>query len=109
LKIVIFRIVQESLNNIAKHSGAEWVDLSLERNGAYIKLAIKDDGVGVDADSLSSQMDSCNSLGLRSMRERTEFAGGTFSFESAHGRGTTITATWPVELEKADESGPRSQ
>lgn len=79
LKIVIFRIAQESLNNIAKHSSAEWVDISLERNGDFIRLEIKDDGVGVDADSLLSKMNIGNSLGLRSMRERTEFSGAEFS------------------------------
>jgi signal transduction histidine kinase len=107
LKIVIFRIVQESLNNIAKHSSAEWVDLLLERNGDSIKLSIKDDGVGINVESLSSRANNWNSLGLRSMRERAEFSGGTFSFESAPGQGVSISAIWPVEKEMPHENAPR--
>lgn len=97
LKIVIFRIAQESLNNVAKHSGAEWVDLSLKRDGAFIKLTIRDDGAGANTGTLPSGAECGNGLGLRSMRERAEFAGGMFSIESVPGQGTTITAIWPLK------------
>ena len=97
LKIVIFRIAQESLNNVAKHSGAEWVDLSLEKVAASIKLVIKDDGAGTDTEPFPSGVDCGSRIGLRGMRERAEVAGGTFSFESAPGEGTTITAVWPLQ------------
>ena len=52
LKVNIFRIAQEALNNIAKHSKAEWVDISLSKNGNGIELVVSDDGVGMDLDMI---------------------------------------------------------
>jgi signal transduction histidine kinase len=98
LKIVIFRIAQESLNNVAKHSGAEWVDLSLARDAASIKLVIKDDGAGTEVEPFPNSVECGSGIGLRGMQERAEVAGGTFSFQSAPGQGTTITAVWPVAI-----------
>src|SRR5208283_5337813 len=82
LKINIFRIAQEALNNIAKHSKAEWVDISLSNDGNGIELVISDDGVGIDLD-LILQTITARSLGLTSMRERAELTGGSFSIESS--------------------------
>lgn len=98
LKIVIFRISQEALNNISKHSKAEWVDLSLKRNGNGIELTISDDGVGMDLDSILNNPNA-TSLGLTSMKERAELTGGVFHLKSMLGEGTTIYASWPIESE----------
>jgi len=98
LKINIFRIAQEALNNVAKHSKAEWVDISLSQNGDRIELVVSDDGVGMKLDSIF-QTDSSWTLGLTSMRERAELTGGSFEIESAPGEGTTIRASWPIEVE----------
>jgi PAS domain S-box-containing protein len=95
LKIVIFRIVQEALNNIAKHSGAELVNVCLERKDGHIELAIEDNGTGFDVDSALVKGGHEKGLGITGMKERTEFAGGSFSIESVIGEGTTIHATWP--------------
>ncbi len=95
LKINIFRIAQEALNNIAKHSQAEWVDISLSENEAGIELVVSDEGVGMDLD-LVRKTSTSRSLGLTSMRERAELTGGSFSIESNPGEGTTIRASWPV-------------
>jgi PAS domain S-box-containing protein len=96
LKINIFRIVQEALNNAARHSKAEWIDISLRRGGKGIELAISDDGAGMDLE-LILQTNTARSLGLISMRERAELSGGCFSIESAPREGTTIRACWPIE------------
>ena len=98
LTVNIFRIAQEALNNVAKHSKAEWVDISLSKNGNGIELVISDDGVGMNLD-LILQTSTAKSLGLISMRERTELTGGSFSIESSSGEGTTIRACWPIEAE----------
>ena len=98
LKVNIFRIAQEALNNIAKHSKAEWVDISLSKNGGEIELVVSDDGVGMDLDHIL-QTSTARSLGLTSMRERAELTGGSFSIESTPGEGTTIRAFWPIEVE----------
>lgn len=95
LKIVIFRIAQEALNNIAKHSRAEWVDLSLLRNGEALELTITDDGVGMDLEYILKSS-TASSLGLTGMRERAELTAGTFSILSAPGEGTTVHARWPL-------------
>ncbi len=97
LKTDIYRILQEGLNNVAKHSHANLVILSLRNTENKIELIIKDNGTGFDPDDLSSSEISGRGLGLRSMRERTEISGGVFSISSAKGRGTTIRASWSGE------------
>jgi len=98
LKVNIFRIVQEALNNIAKHSKAEWVDISIIKDGSAIELAVSDDGVGMDLDQIL-RTSTARSLGLTSMRERAEIFGGSFSIESTPSEGTTIRALWSIEVD----------
>ena len=95
LIIPIFRIAQEALNNVYKHSSAEWVDVFLTRDGNAIKLIVSDDGLGMD---LQYILQSCTakSLGLVGMRERAELTGGRFSIESTLGEGTTVRVLWPI-------------
>jgi signal transduction histidine kinase len=95
LKIVIYRILQEALNNIAKHSQATLGWLSLKRKDGQIELAIKDNGIGFDLENVLSGDQSERGLGLASMKERTQLSGGSFSIESTKGKGTTIHAKWP--------------
>jgi signal transduction histidine kinase len=108
LKVNIFRIAQEALNNVAKHSKAEWVDISLTNNGGGIELVVSDDGVGIDLD-LILQTSTARSLGITSMRERAELTGGSFSIESTPGEGTTIRASWPIEAEDQPQKGGIAQ
>ena len=93
LKIVIYRVLQEGLNNVAKHSRTECVSVSLKRTGNAIELAIKDEGIGFDLENARA------GLGLASMRERVELPGGMFSLESVKGKGTVIRAIWPSSWE----------
>jgi PAS domain S-box-containing protein len=95
LKIVIFRIVQEALNNIGKHSQADSVRLRLARTDARIELLIEDNGQGFALKEVSTVIGSARGLGLASMRERAALSGGACSIDSAKGRGTTVRATWP--------------
>lgn len=106
LRIVLFRIVQEALNNAARHSGAETVTISLSR-GDRIELSIQDDGHGFDMNSILMNrhdkgiMDrgfldrGCQDggFGISSMKERTELSGGTFQIVTGMG-GTTLSARW---------------
>jgi signal transduction histidine kinase len=94
LKTVIFRILQEALNNIAKHSKAEFVEILLKEIGSKIELAIQDNGQGFDLENNLSEGGSRKGLGLLSMRERAELSGGSFSIESIVGEGTRICASW---------------
>ena len=97
IKVVIFRIVQESFNNISKHSRAKSVHVSLKEVRARIELMIEDDGVGFDIDHTSK------GLGLTSMRERTELSMGEFEVRSVPGQGTAIVASWPVTEQVMEE------
>ena len=96
LKIVLFRITQEAMNNIGKHAKANSVYLGLQKVDSTIELGIRDNGEGFDLESLSSRDSSKKGLGLSSMKERVEFSGGSFSIESAKGKGTVIRAFWIV-------------
>jgi PAS domain S-box-containing protein len=96
VKTVIFRVMQEALNNIAKHSNADLISLSLRKKESRIELTVQDNGMGFELQEILSQERSKSGLGLTSMRERTELSGGTFVIESAIGKGTTIRAGWPI-------------
>jgi signal transduction histidine kinase len=92
LKAVIYRILQEAMNNIAKHSKATLVSISLTKTkDDRIELVIEDNGIGFDMESIKK------GLGLGSMRERAELSGGSFDNESVRGKGTVIRASWPIE------------
>jgi signal transduction histidine kinase len=97
LKIVIFRISQEALNNIAKHSQASRVRLSLKKGEPGIDLTISDNGAGFDVGQVLSGELPERGLGLASMRERATLSGGTFFIDSHRGTGTTIRASWQKE------------
>ena len=96
LKTVIFRVLQEGLNNIAKHSMAKMAVLSLRKTDQAIELVIQDNGQGFDLSQARAPEGTTQKLGLESMRERTELSGGAFVVESTQGKGTTIRASWPI-------------
>jgi PAS domain S-box-containing protein len=96
LKTVIFRVMQEALNNTAKHSKADLVSILLRKINLSIELVIRDNGQGFDLSETQSRKGTTRGLGLTSMRERTELSGGSFNCESIRGKGTTIRASWPL-------------
>jgi signal transduction histidine kinase len=90
LDSTIYRLVQEALTNVAKHSRAEHVRLSVvERNGA-VEIRVLDDGVGFDPSARHG------GFGLLGMRERVAMVGGSFELTSAPGAGATMRAVIPV-------------
>ena len=95
LKIVIYRVTQEGLNNIAKHSKADRVHLSLQKRDGRMELVLQDNGRGFDLERAVPE-NTGQGLGLASMKERVELSGGSFSIESVVGRGTTVRAAWPI-------------
>jgi PAS domain S-box-containing protein len=96
LKIVIFRVIQEALNNIVKHSRAEQVNLFLWKRNDHIELIIKDNGAGFDLKEALSREINKRGFGLIGMKERTELADGIFLIDPVVGDGTVIKASWPV-------------
>ncbi len=97
LKIAIFRITQEALNNIAKHSGATRAGISLILEEGMLHLSIEDNGTGFDINSRGAEIYR-KGLGLTGMRERTELTGGTFRIESFPGKGTKVETLWPAKI-----------
>ncbi len=96
LKIVIYRVLQEAMNNVAKHSGASLVSLSLTQEKNRVALTIQDNGHGFDLSERLSGKGPQRGLGLTSMRERAELSGGNFTIESVKDKGTTIQISWPL-------------
>jgi signal transduction histidine kinase/ABC-type uncharacterized transport system substrate-binding protein len=96
--LCLFRIVQEALQNLKKHSGVVKAEVRLRRTGNRIVVSIRDEGRGFDA-----RINGDPGLGIRSMRERARLAGGHLKIYSQPGRGTRIEATVPFQLE-ADRS-----
>ena len=94
LKIVIYRIIQEALNNVAKHSNADTVRIALKRADGDLLLTIKDDGRGFDMKKALSSDDARRGLGLSSMRERAKFSGGSLEMSSSPGSGTVVQVVW---------------
>jgi signal transduction histidine kinase len=111
-EIIVYRLVQECCNNIAKHSGASSVNISVSSADGWVRLAVEDNGVGFKVDEALARKDS---FGLSGMRERVALLGGRFDVKShpsigpgsgnsqsdrrKKGRGTKISITLPVAKE----------
>ena len=95
LKIAIYRIVQEALNNIAKHSRADLVQIDLCHRDGGVELVVEDNGVGFDPDRVLRPASGRRNLGLIGMNERAELLGGNFNVRAAMGKGARICARWP--------------
>jgi two-component system NarL family sensor kinase len=94
LKVDIFRIVQDALGNVAQHSQATVVRLSLHEKDDELRLAIEDNGKGFDTELALRSSDT--SVGLLSIGRRVRATAGRFVLESRPGRGTRVTAAWPL-------------
>lgn len=92
LEPTVFRLVQESLNNAAKHAEATrvWVALQRVEGNATLSLLVRDDGCGFDSDEITN-----SGLGLNQMRERVTAVGGTLQVDSKPGEGTIVIAQLP--------------
>ena len=97
----MFRIVQEALNNVMKHSGATAVTVRFRLGAEMMVLEIEDNGRGTTTDARSR---AGAGFGMQSMRERAAQLGGYFSVDSVPGTGTTIRITdIPYRLVEAED------
>jgi signal transduction histidine kinase len=94
LGIVIYRILQEALNNALKHSGADMVHVGLRKTGHFLELSVRDNGQGFDVTELLNEEDQTERMGLVGMKDRAELSGGTIEIRSEKKEGTTIIAKW---------------
>jgi signal transduction histidine kinase len=96
LEVALFRIVQECLTNVHRHSGSQDATVRLLRSSGEVRLEVQDSGRGIPAQKpLSIHGDSTMGVGLRGMRERVRQLGGKLSVES-NAHGTTIAAIFPL-------------
>jgi len=99
-ELSLYRIFQESLSNVVRHSGASHVDIRLKRRGDTIALSVQDDGRGFD---MKRALGDPSGLGLFGMQERAAFMGGTVEVRSDRGRGTTVLVSVPVQEGTAND------
>jgi signal transduction histidine kinase len=91
----IFRIVQEAVNNIARHSRARTARITLEFGDTAVVAVVEDDGDGFDPEGFRQPQDNGRGLGLLGMRERAELFGGDVEIASGAGQGTSIRVRIP--------------
>jgi PAS domain S-box-containing protein len=99
ISLIIYRILQESLTNIIRHSEASSVDIVLIYKKTKIELSIKDNGVGID----KVKVNSITSMGIAGLMERVKSVSGTFSVIGEKGSGTTLIASIPLKKKKNDD------
>ena len=97
VKIAVFRIIQEALNNIIKHSHASLVTVNLNYTESSARIIVRDNGVGFDMDTVKNRIGRV-SLGLSGMGERAALLGGTVEIHSRPNYGTEVEAVIPYEL-----------
>jgi signal transduction histidine kinase len=100
VETTLYRVLQEALTNVWKHSGAKNVSVIMERHPEQVQLIVEDDGSGFDENDFSAETEPLR-FGLLGMRERVALIGGSFGLESAPGRGTTIYVRVPIRSASA--------
>jgi signal transduction histidine kinase len=100
LKVAIFRVVQEAMSNIAKHSRATRARVRLESRGGLLRLAIEDNGIGFDVREVAARTGIDRRLGHSCARERVESLGGTFNLHVTPGAGVRIDISWPLTTQE---------
>ncbi|MGH3258923.1 MAG: GAF domain-containing sensor histidine kinase [Streptosporangiaceae bacterium] len=105
LEVVIYRIAQQALTNVARHSRAHSASVTLSGREGWLTLIIEDDGVGFDCDAVLADTRDSNRMGIRTMRERARSIGGDLVIESDRGSGTLVR----LRVQTSGESAPSEQ
>ena len=95
---MLFRIAQEAVSNIWRHSQASAAELVIEFDDALVKLNISDDGKGFGVPQRVVDMAGLGKLGLTGMYERAKLLGGNLLLTSNRGKGTTVTVEVPLKV-----------
>ncbi len=95
IEMGLYRVVQEALTNVTRHSRARHVKINVQRSRTYVRCVVQDDGVGFDADSVLSR-NGKKGLGLIGIQERLNVLKGTFRVDSELGRGSKLSITVPL-------------
>lgn len=104
MEVAIFRLVQEALSNVWKHSQASHAAVEITYQRQMVKIAVKDNGVGFSLDKLEAMIAKGNShFGIMGMRERVELLGGRMDIESQPNAGAKLTMIIPISLDQREE------
>lgn len=103
IEIAVFRVAQEAITNIVKHSQAHNVLINVEYQEKSIVIEIEDDGRGFELEKMTSPTPEGQGMGLMGMRERVELLGGSFEIESYPDQGTQIAVKIPLDIEEENE------
>jgi PAS domain S-box-containing protein len=103
VELCLYRVVQESLQNVARHSGAKCAEVTLAGTGHFLELSVTDEGVGFDSENLRPH----DGLGLISMQERIHLLHGDLQIKAQPGRGTELRARLPIRKSE-NQDGPQS-
>ncbi len=109
LRIIVFRLLQEALNNVGKHSRATEVLVSLYTREGHLTLEVNDNGVGFNPHSLPRSSSRYTGFGLSSMAERARSSGGQFTVDSSPGAGTRIRVSWPRQAAPMQATSVKSE
>jgi signal transduction histidine kinase len=100
-RIVIYRILQEALNNALKHGNADTLKVSLAKEEDGIRMCVTDNGCGFNLQEIMENRDSMTGYGLKGMYDRTQVVGGSLSIDSGPEQGTSVCLTLPLILRDA--------
>lgn len=103
VEIALFRVVQEAITNVVRHSGARNVDICCELEDDQVRIDIQDDGIGFDPTQITLSPETGHGLGLLGMSERLELVGGLFEISSAPGQGTSVGIFAPMNGDERRE------
>jgi signal transduction histidine kinase len=93
IETVFYRVIQECVNNVIKHSGATTLDISITRDSEGISATVEDNGKGFD----SSDSEKFEGIGMKNIITRVGYLKGTVEFDSASGKGTAVIIHVPVK------------
>ncbi len=97
VELAVYRLVQESLSNVARHAEASMVQITLDFQPDHLEVKVEDDGLGFSPPDPIDDLAAAGHYGLIGMKERADAIGGRLSIMSAHRSGTTIQLTVPVQ------------
>jgi hypothetical protein len=92
LELNVFRIIQETMANVVKHSQASTASISLTKSGDLLNIIVEDNGVGFNKNKIEDK----ESFGLQSIKQRVTYLKGEFTIDSTEGNGTTLIIDIPL-------------
>ncbi|MFN2243562.1 MAG: GAF domain-containing protein [Anaerolineae bacterium] len=107
VELALFRIVQETLNNVRRHANASHVMINVEFRNGWVKVDVRDDGQGFELLGSPGDFASAGKFGLLGIEERAQLLHGQFRVHSGKGEGTTVTVDVPIEGRPPQKIYPR--